>query len=809
MSSPASEKHQPVSVVLITKNCRKQLVDCFKSLKPFLLPCDEVVVCDTGSVDGTEKVARKFGAKVVFYTDPLAREMPKLVEKYIPDQAEELKKSSQLRQGFLSDFSKARQFATDQAQHDLILWIDSDDILYGAKHLREIVDQHFAHQKEVPIFLDYWYWFESDGACTTRLWRERVFHREFYHWKGACHESAIPKTGRPPQSFQRINPEECRVEHRNHRGSTLSDIRNYAILRHAYETAQEKGEWIDPRWIYYLGNACRGMQIWDESKAWYSKMLRCSGSRDDRFSAIINIASICQIKGRPWLAMDWFLQALKVHPADPRGYFGVARCWYEVKRFPECLLWTQLGSQVPVPDTLAAVDPNAFKFYPQLIAAMALAEMQRFGDALNVVQELVRMRPDYDATKAYALELQKMANGQHFESSVRLVLEHAASVGSRELIINELKPEVRQNFISLQREDTRGPAEDITYLCGGTVEPWDLEREDIGGSEKMVIQLAKEWAKLGKSVCVYCKTSTENAHKVHEVGEGSIVFRPTETFNPERKRKTLIIWRNHGFLDAPLKADKILVDLHDVQDPGYYFRPRLDKVDGYIFKSEFHRETAKAEGEQFIVSRNGIDLSLFEPAEKRDLQKIVFCSSADRGLLTTLRIWAKICKGLPNATLHVFYGFTPLYTARAAQMEYAHFGDDNCERHMLDYSEECLTLMDQLPRVKFHGRVSWKELADHLSTAGIWLYPTRFPEISCMCAMEAQIAGAWPIVYPTGALPETVIGGETVNSEDEAAAAIRRTIARGHDLDPARDLLSQKAKERFDIVPLAQQILDL
>jgi glycosyltransferase involved in cell wall biosynthesis len=128
---------------------------------------------------------------------------------------------------------------------------------------------------------------------------------------------------------------------------------------------------------------------------------------------------------------------------------------------------------------------------------------------------------------------------------------------------------------------------------------------------------------------------------------------------------------------------------------------------------------------------------------------------------------------------------------------------------MLDYSEECLTLMDQLPRVKFHGRVSWKELADHLSTAGIWLYPTRFPEISCMCAMEAQIAGAWPIVYPTGALPETVIGGETVNSEDEAAAAIRRTIARGHDLDPARDLLSQKAKERFDIVPLAQQILDL
>lgn len=801
---------EPISVVILAKNCREALKTCLDSVREFVLPVDEILVCDTGSSDGTDAEAVERGARVIRYADPAASTMLELAIEYSGGgQLEEaLRQDPQLSDGFLSDFAAARQFATDEARHDLIFWIDADDIIYQPRELRRVAAQHFSRPDAGPLFLDYAYWFDStDGACVTRHWRERIFDRRRYHWAGACHESAIPIDKQSRISITRVPPEVSRIEHRGHkRDGSLSDLRNYTILRYHHTTATKNNGWRDPRWLFYLGNACRGLKRFDEARKWYGQLIRCSGSRDDRFAAAINIATIFQIKGRPWRAMDWYFQAMKIHPSEPRAYFGVARCWFDLKRLQEALHWTGLGFQCPVPDTLAAVDPNSYDFYPRITALLALVELKRYSEALSLIAELRRLRPGYELLDAYEEEVRRYAAGAQFESAVATLLSQAASPEAAERILGELKPEVRARFPSLQRESANSEPADITYLCPPTVEPWDGARNDIGGSEKMVVQLTREWARAGHTVAVYGKPRAEQAYKTID----GVQWLPWEAFNPRVPRRTVVVWRNHGLLDMPLRADKLLVDLHDIQDPSYFYRPRLDKVRAYIFKSKFHAQTAGIEGPAIRVLRNGIDLSLFDgPAPERDLKRIAFCSSADRGLLTVLRIWQRICGGLRGATLHIYYGFTPLYTFFAAQREYQHFGDDDCDRHMWDYAEECLTLMDRLPRVINHERVSWPELAHDLRQTGIWLYPTRFGEISCLSAMEAQIAGAWPIYYPTGALPETVIAGEACNSIDEAAAAIRRTIARGHDLDTAREELAAAARERFDIRPLASQILEL
>ncbi|HWS11861.1 MAG TPA: glycosyltransferase family 2 protein [Rhodocyclaceae bacterium] len=86
-----SEPRQPLSAVIITLNCAGQLAGCLDSLAF----ADEVVVVDSGSGDGTVELAAGRGARVI-------------------------------HQDWLG-FGPQKQFAVQQARHDWVLCVDSDE----------------------------------------------------------------------------------------------------------------------------------------------------------------------------------------------------------------------------------------------------------------------------------------------------------------------------------------------------------------------------------------------------------------------------------------------------------------------------------------------------------------------------------------------------------------------------------------------------------------------------------------------------------------------------------------------------------
>ncbi|MDP1733914.1 MAG: glycosyltransferase family 2 protein [Sulfuritalea sp.] len=81
----------PISAVLITKNAARQLADCLASVAF----CDEIIVVDSGSDDGTVEIAGQHGAKVI--------------------------------QSEWRGFGPQKQFAVEQADHDWVLCIDADE----------------------------------------------------------------------------------------------------------------------------------------------------------------------------------------------------------------------------------------------------------------------------------------------------------------------------------------------------------------------------------------------------------------------------------------------------------------------------------------------------------------------------------------------------------------------------------------------------------------------------------------------------------------------------------------------------------
>ena len=806
-----------ISVVLITKNCAKSLDDTLASLKPFLRPAagDEIIVVDTGSTDfavegakapQTVEVARGHGARVFQHPELTKAGMLDLVKKYLPTQLEKCKEDAQFADGFLSDFATARNLANSYALNDLVFWIDADDVLHGGAVLREIASRHFSESR-LPLFMAYDYSFEADGACNTTLWRERILPKDTFEWLGVCHESMISKD-RQPSQITKVPPELSRILHKNGRHHVYSDIRNYAILRNAYE----KAEWKDPRWEFYLGNASRGLGDYKESVNWYCRFIQRSGSPDDRFAALLNIAYCYILFGRPWRAIDFLYQATKVIPNEPRAWFGIARAHFELRRWKDVILFSQIGRGMGDVATLNAHDPNAVDFYPGFFEALAYKELGDAGNAIAKIEEVASLRPGNTEAQNLLQSIRQWAQLEQIKQCVTATCQNTFSPADATRVVQSLRPELRRMIPELQVESyCTKPTKSITFLCGKTFEDWDPTSLEtgIGGSEKMVILLAREFALAGYRVDVYGSPKEGNHYKVFD----GVTYKPAGAFNPALQRDTLIVWRNWGFLDMPLRANRIFFDAHDVQDPGNASKDRTAKLAGIFLKSEFHAAPLRGTvpDDKIIITRNGINPANFtHPAIARNYNKIIYASSADRGLLSALRIFARIKAIRPDAEFHTYYGFTPLYINNASKFEYQHFGDDNCERHMLDYAEQCFDLGERLG-VQNHGRVGDMTLAEELKSASILLYPTTFPEISCMAAIEAQAAGCIPVTAATGALKETVRSGCLIEPRDHDGF-VRNCVSileKGSDLDTTRADLSQSTLLDYDVNQLAAEWLAL
>lgn len=136
----------------------------------------------------------------------------------------------------------------------------------------------------------------------------------------------------------------------------------------------------------------------------------------------------------------------------------------------------------------------------------------------------------------------------------------------------------------------------------------------------------------------------------------------------------------------------------------------------------------------------------------RNTKRIIYGSSYDRGLEHLLKMWPDIKKEVPEAELHVFYGWN-LFDVMAKG-----------NPQMQDWKARMNKLMEA-DGITQLGRISHEAVKVEMENAGIWAYPTHFGEISCITAMKAQVYGAVPVVVNYAALQETVQYGVKVDGD--------------------------------------------
>lgn len=313
---------------------------------------------------------------------------------------------------------------------------------------------------------------------------------------------------------------------------------------------------------------------------------------------------------------------------------------------------------------------------------------------------------------------------------------------------------------------------DIICAAFGTLEQWDprsWEKGGLGGSETAIIKLAEAFAGAGHRMITYGRF---NEASYYQGG----AYRPQEMFRPEVHSDMFISWRMPEAADWELNTECLVLWMHDT-DAGDRLTPtRARKFDYIVVQTEWHKQFM-LEKYPFLkknklkIIGNGIDLARFtdDPFDQKQPNRVIYSSSPDRGLNIILEhIWPAVVEEVPNAELHVYYGWDSFDKATEISPDVVQYRA---------FREKMDRLFLESKNVVQHGRINQVELAHEFEKASIWLYPTYFAETYCITAIEAQLGGAIPITNQLAGLKETVQNGIFING-DVTSAEVQQEFAR-------------------------------
>ncbi len=276
--------------------------------------------------------------------------------------------------------------------------------------------------------------------------------------------------------------------------------------------------------------------------------------------------------------------------------------------------------------------------------------------------------------------------------------------------------------------------------CNGS----SLESGSLGGSETALISMARALAKRGHEVRVFCNCDRPGVYDgVQYFGIDSFAGMCAMS-----SVDVLIASRWFHFLHMQIPAGLRVLWLHDVITGHEEFMAGQFQTDLIMPLSDYHIEnyTAKLPDLERIMWKtgNGVDMDLIDKARRPKVKgKLIFTSRPERGLHYLLRdILPEIIKRRPDVKLYFAnYDTTaldsPPQVRQIVQM---------CD-HMAKADPQHIVPM---------GHLHKEALYQQMSSAQLQLYPTDFPEIFCITAVEAQACGTPIVTTNDFALQETV-----------------------------------------------------
>lgn len=655
-----------------------------------------------------------------------------------------------------SRFDEPRNFSFQEAIKagaDLVLWIDSDDVLVGdPRKLRALVkcewNAHGGPDGAALCFqMTYEYAYDEEGNPVFTQIRERIVTPKDGRWTPEVHEVFLMDG---PHKTIRIEPVRGFIKHDFKSTDQAAAVEKFKRNLEIYNTHFKNNPTPDRRLVRLYALSLKSMGELGGAIEILGKYISTENDAISKARGLIILAE-CQIqKGQYVPAMHTLGSAFPLWPTSQALWRRMFEAAYLNKEWSKAL-WFYRGGYEQGHRDLDSVGYLARDMAPPYKEACHCAV--EIG-AWDMARKFAEKTGDPKLKK----EVEDAVRFGDDCSAVSRVFAYLPDT-TRRAVAAQL-PEDLQDYTPVARYLLKKPPRERPVLVihcgrkgmgGGDSDTWGPESlaKGIGGSEEAVIRLAPELAQRGWHVqCV--GPWPFNQRLDEEKGGGVVEYVHYRLWEPAKNTKAYVAWRYPSLLMGAPKGAMTFLWLHDVMEP-FHFKgcPKPDKV---LVVSDYHRQRVlekipyKAD---IVVSANGIpDLSGVS-WDKKDPHRIIWASSMDRGIHYVLDWWPEIRKAIPDAKLDIFYGFNSWWHRNEKQNPGLKALREYCEEKFVEYADQGVT---------YYGNVGQDELHQHMANAGIWFYPTQWPEVFCITAVKAAALGAIPITTNAFSLPEVVDG---------------------------------------------------
>lgn len=320
-----------ISLCMIVKNEEAVLARVLESMKNV---ADEIIIVDTGSIDKTKEIAKKYTNLVFDFK-------------------------------WVDDFSAARNFACQKASMDYWMWLDADDII-SEKSQNELLKLKENLDMSVDmVMMKYVTGFDNKGNPTFYFYRERLIkNRCGYKWEGKVHETVSPQGNVISMPIE--------IQHKKE-GEGNTD-RNINI----YENMIKKGEVLGERNMYYYARELYYHERYKDAADFFIKFINESGGWiENKIDACMQLsycyeklnmekeglailfysfifdnprAEICCEIGKIMLkrqsysqAVYWYKQALNSNLNGDNGGFVQKDCYDFIPYIQLCVCYDKMG----------------------------------------------------------------------------------------------------------------------------------------------------------------------------------------------------------------------------------------------------------------------------------------------------------------------------------------------------------------------------------------------------------------------------------------------------------------------------------
>lgn len=346
---------QTISLCMIVRDEEAQLETCLASISGLV---DEIIIADTGSVDGTGALARRYTDKIFDFP-------------------------------WTDDFAAARNFSFSRAAMDYILWLDADDVLLPADRLRLAALKESLDGTADAVMMKYDTGFDAAGRVTFTCYRERLVRRACgFVWREPVHEY-LGVSGR-------VLTADVHITHRKRKPAVPG--RNLAI----YEKQLAAGVDLSPRGAYYYARELKDAARYDEAACWFTRFLDGGGGwTEDCIAACRELAACRTAAGRPDEALRALGRSFVYDIPRAETCCAMGYVWKARGDWRRAAYWFRLAAESEPPaDSWGFSQEDCRGYIPCMELAVCCDALGRTDEAERYNERAAGFKPEDPAVRA-------------------------------------------------------------------------------------------------------------------------------------------------------------------------------------------------------------------------------------------------------------------------------------------------------------------------------------------------------------------------------------------------------------------------